>query len=100
MGRKVLRLLELAPPARAFRSRCPFHRKRESQPDVNGCKHGQHLIAPRTEIGGRCKGEISDAVWRPCAVWAELGREVQQWCKGEEVSAAGRHCAVWYAVEL
>jgi hypothetical protein len=29
-----------------------LHRKRESRHRVNGCKHGQHLVAPRNEIGG------------------------------------------------
>jgi hypothetical protein len=40
------------------KSRCQRHRKRESRHRLHGCKHGQHLVVPRNEIGNVVKGKL------------------------------------------
>src|SRR5262245_32758276 len=52
------------PRARAFRSHCQRHRKRESQPDVNGCDAAHiRLRSPRHSVRqyhSRAKGSASE----------------------------------------
>ena len=38
------------------------HRKRGSRHHTSGCKHGQHLVAPRNEIGNVVKGKLGKLV--------------------------------------
>ena len=60
----------LKSPARAFRSRCPLHRKRESQRHVSGCETSRSQTALLTAFGSPChrrpKGSASIAA-KPAA---------------------------------
>jgi len=42
---------------------------------VSGCKHGQHLVVPRNEIGNVLKGKFSNAVSSLGFVCADFGRK-------------------------